>query len=99
MENGYGFALFRKDPGSSNSKPGQAPKLAAFEAGFDHAALVVLAALVAALVAQADLHSRDVIADSAQGALNHATELSGQRLVTFDVVVGIDLYLHGVLLL
>jgi hypothetical protein len=73
--------------------------LAAFEAGFHHAALVVLATLVAALVAQVDLHSRDVIADSAQGTLHYATDLSGQRLVTFDVTVGIDLDLHGVLLL
>jgi hypothetical protein len=73
--------------------------LAAFEAGFHYAALVVLAALVAALVTQVDLHSRDVIADSAQGTLHYATDLSGQRLVIFDVMVGIDLDLHGVLLL
>ena len=64
--------------------------LAAFEAGFHHAALVVLAALVAVLVAQVDLHSRNVIAASAQGTLHDATDLSSQRLVTFDVMVGID---------
>ena len=74
--------------------------LAAFEAGFHHATHVVIAALlVAVLIAQVDLHSRDVIAESAQGALHYATDLSGQRLVTFDVMVGIDLDLHGVLLL
>jgi len=73
--------------------------LAAFEAGFHHAALVVLAALVAALGTQVDLDSRDVMADSAQGTLHFATDLSGQRLITFDVMVGIDLDLHGVLLL
>jgi hypothetical protein len=72
--------------------------LAAFEAGFHHAALVVLGALVAALVAQVDLHSRDVIAEMAQSTLHYATDLSGQSLVTFDVMVGIDLDLHGVLL-
>jgi hypothetical protein len=54
---------------------------------------------VATLVAQVDLHSRDVIADLTQGNLHCLLCLIGQRLVTFDVVVGIDLYLHGVLLL
>jgi hypothetical protein len=73
--------------------------LAAFEAGFHHAALVVLAALLAALVAQVDLHSRDVMTDSAQGTLHCLPYPSGQRLVTFDVVVGVDLDLHGVLLM
>jgi hypothetical protein len=72
--------------------------LGTFEAGFHHTALVVLAALVAALVAQMDLHSRNVIADSAQGTLHYVTDLDGQRLATFDVMVGIDLYLHSVLL-
>jgi len=71
--------------------------LAAFEAGFHHAALVVLGALVAALVAQVDLHSRDVIAEMAQSTLHYAPDLSGQSLVTFDVMVGIDLDLHGIL--
>jgi hypothetical protein len=73
--------------------------LMAFEAGFHHTALVVVAALVAGLVAQVDFHSRDVIAEPAQGTLHYATDLSGQRLVTFDAMVGIDLDLHGVLLL
>jgi hypothetical protein len=71
--------------------------LPAFEAGFHHAALVVLAGFVGALVAQVDLHSRDVIAEMAQSTLHYATDLSGQSLVTFDVMVGIDLDLHGVL--
>jgi len=69
---------------------------AAFEASLHHAPHVVIAALlVAVLVAQVDLHSRDVIADSAQGILHYATDLSTQRLVTCDVTVGIDLDLHG----
>ena len=49
--------------------------LTAFEAGFHHAALVVVAALVAVFFAQVDLHSRDVFADSAQGCLHDATDL------------------------
>jgi hypothetical protein len=36
-----------------------------------------------------------VIADSARGSLHYATDLSGQRLATFDIMVGIDLDLHG----
>jgi hypothetical protein len=69
--------------------------LAAFEAGFHHATHVLIAALLfAVLIAQVDFHSRDVIADSAQGTLHDATDLSGQRLATFDVTVGIDLDLH-----
>ena len=74
-------------------------KVKAFEAGFHHAALVVLAALVAAPVAQVDFHSGDVIAESAQGALHYASDLCSQRLVTFDIVTGVYLNLHGVLLL
>ena len=72
-------------------------RLMAFQAGFHHAALVVRAAFVAALVGQVHLHSRDVIAESAQGIFHDATDLSGQGLVTCDVMVGIDLNLHGVL--
>ncbi len=69
------------------------------EPGFHHATDVPIAAfLVAVLIAQVDLHSRDVIAEFAQGTLYYATDLSGQWLVTFNVTVGIDLDLHGVLL-
>jgi hypothetical protein len=71
--------------------------LAAFEAGFHHAALFVLAVRIAVFVAQMNLHSRDVIANPAQRTLHYFTDLGGQRLVTFDVMVGIDLYLHWAL--
>jgi hypothetical protein len=73
--------------------------MSAFEACFNYAALVVLAALVDAVLAQVDLHSSNAIVDSAHGILHYTAYMSGQCLVTFDVVVGIDLYLHGVLLL
>jgi hypothetical protein len=73
--------------------------LAAFQAGFHHAALVVLAALIAVLVAQMYLHSRDVIADPVQGTLDYATDLISQNFATFDVMVCIDLDLHNILLL
>jgi hypothetical protein len=73
--------------------------LAAFEAGFHHAALVVPAGLlVAVLVAQMDFQLRDVIVESTQGTFHYATDLSGQRLVNGDIVIGVYLNPHGVLL-
>jgi hypothetical protein len=71
--------------------------LASFEAGLHHATLFVLASLIAVFVAQVNLHSRDVISDSDQGIFHCATDLSGQGLVAFDVMVGINLDLHGIL--
>jgi hypothetical protein len=38
-----------------------------------------------------------VISDSDQGIFHYATDLSGQGLVAFDVMVGINLDLHGIL--
>jgi hypothetical protein len=73
--------------------------LAALDASFYHTTHGVMSGLlVAVLITQVDLHSRDVLADSAQGTLHCATNLSGQRFVTFDVTVDIDLNLRGVLL-
>jgi hypothetical protein len=73
--------------------------LAAFEADFYHTAYVVIAALlVAVLIAQVDFDLRNVIAESAQGILHDASDLGGQHLVTFDVMVSMDLDLHGILL-
>lgn len=47
---------------------------AVFDAGFHHATHAVIATLfVAVLITQVDLHSRDVLADSAQGTLHCAT--------------------------
>jgi hypothetical protein len=74
--------------------------LAAFKMGFDLATEVVIAALlVAVLVAQVNIHLSDVFAESAESILYYAADLSGQRLMTFDVMVSNDLDLHGVLLL
>jgi hypothetical protein len=74
-------------------------RLAAFEACFHHATHVVITVLlVAVLITQVDFHSRDVIADLAQSTFYDATDVSGQCLVTFDIPVGINLDLHGVLL-
>jgi hypothetical protein len=36
-----------------------------------------------------------VLAEPAQGILHYATDVSGQRLAAFDVMVGIDLDLHA----
>jgi hypothetical protein len=74
-------------------------RLTAFEACFHHATHVVIAVLlVAVLIAQVDFHPGDVIADFAQGTFYDATDMSGQCLVTFDIVVGINLDLHGIFL-
>jgi len=72
--------------------------LTAFEADFDNAVFVILAALVPSRVAQVNRHSRDVIAESAQGALHCATDMIGQCLSTLDIVVSINLNLHDVFL-
>jgi hypothetical protein len=74
--------------------------LAAFKMGFDLATDVVIAALlVAVLVAQVNIHLSDVFAETAESILYYAADLSGQRLMTFDVMVSNDLDLHGVLLM
>jgi hypothetical protein len=74
--------------------------MAADKTGFDHAAHIVMAALlVAILIAQVDIHLREVFAEPAESILYYAADLSDQRLMACDVVVGIDLDLHGVLLL
>lgn len=68
--------------------------LEAFEAGFDDAVFAIRAALVASRIAQVNLNSCDVIAETAQGALCRATDMIDQRLLTLDIVVGINLNLH-----
>jgi hypothetical protein len=71
----------------------------AFEVDFHHTAHGVFANLfVAVLVTQMDIYSRDVFAESAQGTLHYATDMRGQRLVSFDVAVGMNFDLHGILL-
>lgn len=71
--------------------------LTAFESGFHHTAHGVIAGLlVAVLVAQMDIHSRDVFAESLQGTLYYATDSSGQRLVSIYVAVGMNFDLHGI---
>jgi hypothetical protein len=68
--------------------------------GFDLATEVVIAALlVAVLVTQVNIHLRDVFAESAESILYYAADLINQCLMGFNVVVGIDLDLHSVLLL
>jgi hypothetical protein len=74
-------------------------RLAALETGFEHATHVVNAVLlVAVLIAQVDLHSSDMLAGSAQGIFYDTTKVSGLCFVTFNVTVGINLDLQGVLL-
>jgi hypothetical protein len=72
--------------------------LTAFDTRFHHTAHIVLAFLVAVHIAHVHFHSRDVITESTQGTLHYSTDLIGEGLVTSNVVVSINLYLHGVLL-
>ncbi len=74
-------------------------RLPSFKAGFHDTALVVRATLIAVFVGEVDFHSRYMFADSVQGMFHYATDVSAQRLMAFDVMAGINLYLHGVLLL
>ncbi len=73
-------------------------RLVSFNTGFQNATLVVRAAFVGAVFSQMDLDAGDVTAVTTQGGLNFASGPSRQRLVTFDVMVGIDLDLHGFIL-
>ena len=84
----YGCSLVRDRAG-----------LAAFEAGLQHATLVMLAAFGAVLIAQVHLHAPDVHATLAQGTLHDATDLSSQRLVTCDIKVCINIGLYVIILL
>ena len=72
--------------------------LPSFKAGFHHAALIAGAVPMACLVAQVDLHLRDVSAESAQSTLYFSADLINQRLVTHYIVVCVNLNLHYILL-
>jgi hypothetical protein len=73
-------------------------RLAALQTGFQHAALVVRAALLAILIGQMNLYTRNVIADPVQGGLNNTADVIRKGLVTSNVVVCIDLDVHITLL-
>lgn len=64
--------------------------------GFDHAAHTISAVLMfAVLINQVHIDRGDAIADSVQSIFYNATDLISQGLVTFDVVVSMNLDLHG----
>jgi hypothetical protein len=69
----------------------------ASQTNFQQAALIPGAEFVGAvLVAQVDFHSCDLLAEPVQGAPNSGFDLLGQRVVAFNVAVGVNLYLHFV---
>jgi hypothetical protein len=74
---------------------GSRQRLMAFEVGFHHTAFIVVATLEAVLVTHVNLQPRDVIAEMTQDSFHFASGPSRQRLVTFNVMVGVDLDLHG----
>jgi hypothetical protein len=72
--------------------------LMVFKARFQDATLVVLTALAAVFVGEVDFDARDLIARVIECVLDNVADVSGQAFAPFDVVVGIDLYLHAFLL-
>jgi hypothetical protein len=84
----------------SRGMMGNRKGLVAFETGFDHAAYVVITVLpIAVLIAQVNIDMGDAIADFAQRILYNAPDLIRQGCVTFDIVIRMDLDLHGGFLL
>jgi hypothetical protein len=76
--------------------------MVALETSLHHAALVVLSSLHIfrwpVFIAQMHFNARNVIAEVAQAMFDDAANVSGQRFIACNVVVGIDLDLHAVLL-
>ena len=65
--------------------------LAAFQAGFYHAALVTLAVFGRVFIAQMDFNSGDVFGKPRQGVVYGVLNHGGQGFVALDVDVGVDL--------
>lgn len=66
-------------------------RLEADETGLQQAALILGAGFsVAVLVAEVDLHPCDVLAETVQGLPHYGFDLLGQRVVAFDVTIGVD---------
>lgn len=74
---------------------GHGYRLAAFQAGFHHAALVILAVFTRIFIAQMDLNSGDLLGKSRQIVVNTVLNHGGQGFRVLDVGVGVDLNFHG----
>ena len=59
------------------------------------ATLVGDAGFSGVLVAEVDLHPGDLIAEPAQSGVDRGLDLTGEFVATLDVVIRIDLNLHG----
>lgn len=68
----------------------------AFEPRFHHAAFVSVAALGGVLVADVYLEASDVLAEPSQRIFDGGAYRCCQRLISLDVVIGVDLDLHVV---
>lgn len=69
-------------------------RLPTLEARFHHAALVLVADLLGALVADVNLDARDPIAETIEGVLDHTSDVLGESLVGRDVMIRLELNLH-----
>ena len=64
--------------------------------GFHGAAMVLWSGLLSVHITKMHLHSGHAVGISAQGLLHHVPDVRGEVLGSFDVLVGIEMYLHGV---
>lgn len=69
--------------------------LAAFQAGFHHAALLMLPGFARVFIAQMHFNSGDVFGEPRQSVVNGVLHHGGQGLRALDVGVGVDLNFHG----
>ncbi len=68
---------------------------AAFKPSFHHATFFVPGGFGPVLVRDVNLHASDVRGEMLQGVFHHAADVGAESFAALDVVVGIDLDLHG----
>ena len=70
---------------------------AALQASFHHATLLVMSTFMTALFAQVHLDPSDLVKVPAQGVFDFGSGPRGERLVSVDVMVSMNLDLHAFL--
>ena len=70
-------------------------RLASFEAGLDHALLVVRARLAGVQIAEVNLNARDVFGEVGESMLHYLFGMADEGVVAVDAVVRPDLDMHA----
>jgi hypothetical protein len=70
--------------------------LSTLQAHFHDAPFVVRAVFVAVVIFQVHVYTRDVVAEPTESSFYFAADVGRQGLVALNVVIGIELNLHGV---